>query len=241
MLNRLASLARVDFAPSTASRPPGGSCWRHVASVAGSLAADAILVVTGKAVFPSTRGFAHFQFSDYAKLTVIGVIIACVAWPIVTRISPAPRWLFFRLAILVTLVLLLPDLYLLHMGEPAEGVFVLMAMHVAIALVTYNLLVRLAPARPAAGGSPGGSPPFREPVPASRDRSRCPRVRRPRNGCPSRGAARPGTAPARPLTPASPLTPPGPGLRRDLTTQRHGLANASPRTGLGPACVFGVG
>jgi hypothetical protein len=160
MLNKLASLAHVDFSPQ--HRQP--AAWRvllaAIASIAGSLAADAILVVIGKAVFPSTKGFAHFQFSDYAKLTVIGVIIACVAWPVVTRISSAPRWLFFRLAILVTVVLLLPDLYILHTGEPAKGVAVLMVMHVAIALVTYNLLVHLAPVRPAGGGSPAGSPPF---------------------------------------------------------------------------------
>jgi hypothetical protein len=167
MLNQLASLARVDFSAQHRQPPAGRVLLATIASIAGSLAADAILVGTGKAVFPSTRGFAHFQFPDYAKLTVIGVIIACVAWPIVTRISPAPRWLFFRLAILVTLVLLLPDLYLLHMGEPAEGVFVLMAMHVAIGLVTYNLLVRLAPARPVTGGSPTGSPPFKGSASAS--------------------------------------------------------------------------
>jgi hypothetical protein len=166
MLNRLASLARVDFAPQHRQPSAGRVLLATIASIAGSLAADAILVVVGKAVFPSTRGFAHFQFPDYAKLTVIGVIVACVAWPVVTRTSSAPRWLFLRLAILVTLVLLLPDLYLLHMGEPAQGVAVLMAMHVAIALVTYNLLVHLAPARPAAG-STAGSPPFREPAPAS--------------------------------------------------------------------------
>jgi hypothetical protein len=160
MLNKLASLARVDFSPQHRQPASGRVLLAAIASIAGSLAADAILVVIGKAVFPSTRGFAHFQFSDYAKLTVIGVIIACVAWPVVTRISSAPRWLFFRLAILVTLVLLLPDLYILHTGEPARGVAVLMIMHVAIALVTYNLLVHLAPVRPAGGGSPAGSPPF---------------------------------------------------------------------------------
>ena len=167
MLNRLASLARVDFSPQHRQPSAGRVLLATIASIAGSLAADAILVVIGKAVFPSTKGFAHFQFSDYAKLTVIGVIIACVAWPIVTRISSAPRWLFFRLAILVTLVLLLPDLYILHMGEPAKGVAVLMVMHVAIALVTYNLLVHLAPARPAGRGSPAGSPPFRGAASAS--------------------------------------------------------------------------
>jgi hypothetical protein len=167
MLNRLASLARVDFTPQHRQPSAGRVLLAAIGSVAGSLAADAILVVIGEAVSPSTKGFAHFQFSDYAKLTVVGVIIACGAWPIVTRVSSAPRWLFFRLAVLVTLVLLLPDLYILHTGEPAKGVAVLMAMHVAIALVTYNLLVRLAPVRPAGRGSPAGGPPFRGPVSAS--------------------------------------------------------------------------
>ena len=31
------------------------------------------------------------------------------------------RWLFFRLAILVTLVLWLPDAYILYRGPPAAG------------------------------------------------------------------------------------------------------------------------
>jgi len=61
-----------------------------VVSVIGSLAADAALVALGTAVFPSTKGFVHFQFSDYAKLTVVGVLIACAAWPIVARVSSAP-------------------------------------------------------------------------------------------------------------------------------------------------------
>jgi hypothetical protein len=65
----------------------------------------------------------------------------------VTRISSAPRWLFFRLAIVVTLVLFLPDLYILKQGQPARAVAVLMCMHLAIALVTYNALVHLAPVR----------------------------------------------------------------------------------------------
>ena len=185
MLNQLASRARVDF-PARHRQPSAGRVLlATIASIAGSLAADAILVVIGKAVFPSTKGFAHFQFSDYAKLTVIGVIIACVAWPIVTRISSAPRWLFFRLAILVTLVLLLPDLYILHTGEPAQGIAVLMVMHVAIAVVTYNLLVHLAPARPASGGSAAGSPLVRGRRPqAQYPQARYPRVRRRRGEAP---------------------------------------------------------
>jgi hypothetical protein len=44
-------------------------------------------------------------------------------------------------------VLLLPDVYILHQGQPARAVAVLMVMHLAIALITYNLLVHLAPVR----------------------------------------------------------------------------------------------
>ena len=118
-----------------------------VLSVAGSLAADALLVSIGTRLFPSTKGYVHFEFHDYAKLTVVGVLIACAAWPVVARISSAPRWLFFRLAIAVTIVLLLPDVYIWHQGQSAQAVGVLMVMHLAIALVTYNLLVHLAPVR----------------------------------------------------------------------------------------------
>jgi hypothetical protein len=92
----------------------------------------------------------HFQFHDYARLTIIGVLIACAAWPVVTRITSSPRWVFFRMAILVTLALWLPDLYILYQGQPTKAVGVLMVMHLAIALVTYNALVHLAPTRPKA-------------------------------------------------------------------------------------------
>jgi hypothetical protein len=147
---RALAWARIDFSPP--HRAP--AWWRVLVatalSIALSLAADAALVAIGTRLFPSTKGYTHFQFHDYARLTVIGVLIACAAWPIVTRVSAVPRWLFFRLAIAVTLVLFLPDLYIWHQGQPAQAVLVLLAMHVAIALVTYNLLVRLAPVRAAA-------------------------------------------------------------------------------------------
>ncbi len=144
---------RVDFTP--AGRPPSAAsvAAATIVAVAGSLAADALLVVIGQALFPSTKGYAHFQFGDYCKLTVVGVVIACLAWPVVTRISSEPRWLFARLAVAVTLVLWLPDVYILVSGQPAKAVAVLFAMHLAIALVTYYSLVRIAPTRPLASAS----------------------------------------------------------------------------------------
>jgi len=167
-LDRALRLVRVDFAP--AHRQP--SVVRVAAAtalaLAGSLAADALLVAAGKAVFPSTRHYPHFQVGDYGKLTVIGVLVACLAWPVVTRISSAPRWLFFRQAIAVTLVLLLPDLYILYLGQPAKAVAVLMLMHLAIGVVTYNCLVRAAPVREdtAAGRHQAAAPPDTESYPA---------------------------------------------------------------------------
>jgi len=157
-LQRALALCRVDFAPAHRQPSVARVAAATVLSIAGSLAADAALVAIGTAVFPSTKGYVHFQFHDYARLTLIGVVIACLAWPVVTRISSQPRWLFFRMAILVTLVLWLPDLYILARGAPPEAVAVLMTMHLAIALVTYNCLVHLAKVGEASRPAPGTTP-----------------------------------------------------------------------------------
>jgi hypothetical protein len=152
-LSRALRFSKVDFAPTHRQPSWARVVLATVVSIAGSLLADALLVAIGTAAFPSTTGYTHFQFSDYAKLTVIGVVIACVAWPIATRISSSPRWLFLRQAILVTLALYVPDLWLLARGQPLRAVAVLMAMHLAIALITYNVLVHAAPIRPGVAGS----------------------------------------------------------------------------------------
>jgi hypothetical protein len=139
------ALARIDFSADH----NGPALWRlalsTVVAIGLSLAADAAIVAIATHVYPGTKGYSHFGFADYAKLTIVGILIACAGWPIVARVSSAPRWLFFRLAILVSAVLLLPDLYIWHKGQPIHAVLFLMCMHVAIALITYNLLVHLSP------------------------------------------------------------------------------------------------
>ena len=146
------ALAAMRLERNPAQRPPAISRTALVAitAVAASLAVDALLVAVGTRLFPAIEGYVHFRFSDYGLLTVLGVLAASVAWPVTTRISSAPRWLFLRLAVLLTLVLFLPDLWILLEGQPPRAVAVLVVMHLAIALVTYNLLVRLAPVRPPA-------------------------------------------------------------------------------------------
>lgn len=140
-------LVHLDFAPRHQQPSSGRVVLATIVSIIGSLLADAVCVVIAQGLFPSTMGYTHFQFADYAKLTVIGVIIACVAWPVTTRITSQPRWMFFRMAAAVTLALWLPDVYILIKGQPANAVAALFVMHLAIALVTYNALVYLAPVR----------------------------------------------------------------------------------------------
>lgn len=114
-------------------------------ALAGSLLADWLLVKLGVHVFPSTRGFVHFQFGDYAKLTTIGVVIACAGWPLCSAVTSQPRRLYLQAAIVITVVLFAPDAYIWHNGASGQAVFVLIWLHIAIAIITYNSLVRLAP------------------------------------------------------------------------------------------------
>jgi len=146
VLEPLLDRFHIDFVP--ADPQPSWARWvlASVVAVVGSLAADAALVAVGKAVFPGTAHFVHFAFGDYARLTVVGVVIACVGWPVVTRVSSRPRWVFVRAAVAVTVVLLVPDLYIWLQGESGRAVLVLVVMHLAIAVVTNNALVRIAPA-----------------------------------------------------------------------------------------------
>jgi hypothetical protein len=129
-------------------------------ALVGSLAADRLLVALGTRLSPAVRDYGHFRFSYYATLSVIGVVAAGAAWPVVCRISPTPRWLYLRLAVLVTAVLWIPDAYLLARNQPGRAVAVLMAMHLAVAVFTYQAMVRLARPRSLAGAGrvPSGPP-----------------------------------------------------------------------------------
>lgn len=152
---RLADRLRLDWSHPH-PRPASGAVLVALAvAVAGSLVADRLLVALGTHLFPSVTGYGHFGFSDYGTLTAIGVVVAGSAWPVVCRVSSEPRWLYLRLAVVVTVVLWIPDLYLLFDHQPGRAVGVLMAMHLAVAVVTYQAMVRLAPARAPAGPGEG--------------------------------------------------------------------------------------
>ncbi|MCU1482895.1 MAG: hypothetical protein JWQ19_3681 [Subtercola sp.] len=119
-----------------------------IVAVGLSLAACAVLARIGITIWPSTAGYDHFRFADYAKLTIIGVVLACLAWPVMCLLSSRARRPFFWLTIVVTVVGLAPDVWIIYKGQPLEAVMVLVAMHIALALITYPALVLISPQRP---------------------------------------------------------------------------------------------
>ena len=106
---------------------------------------------------PTLAGYGHFRFADYSRLTIIGVVVACIGWPVVTWFTTSARRLYLGLAIAATVVSLAPDLWILHLGQPAAGVATLVVMHFALAVVTFPAMVLLAPQR--GGGSARRSDP----------------------------------------------------------------------------------
>lgn len=148
LAERAGVASHVDFAPQAQPPPIRLVVTGATVAVVASVALDAALAVIATHAFPSTKGFSHFRFFDYATLTLIGIVLATPVWPLVARITSTPRWLFARLAVAATAVLWLPDLYLLFVKhETTRGVAVLMVMHLSVALITYNALVRIAPTR----------------------------------------------------------------------------------------------
>jgi hypothetical protein len=144
LIERTLARCRIDRKPSSEQPSEGRFFVVAVLAMLGSLAADAVIVAIAGHLDHSIKNYPHFRFGDYGTLTVVGVFCACVAWTVVRHVSSSPRWVFFRLAVLVTVVLWIPDLYLFTKHEPAAAVTALMIMHLAVALVTYNLLVRCA-------------------------------------------------------------------------------------------------
>ncbi|HKT56264.1 MAG TPA: DUF6069 family protein [Microbacterium sp.] len=138
---------RID-APGARFQP---AAWRFVlasaVAVVGSVAACAIVAQIWMLADPATRGYDHFRFMDYTKLTVIGVVIACLGWPIAAALSSRARRLYVWAAYAVTIVSFAPDGWILLHGQSPSGVLGLAVMHVAVAVVTYWAVVLIAPQR----------------------------------------------------------------------------------------------
>ncbi|MBW4040745.1 MAG: hypothetical protein HIU86_01270 [Acidobacteria bacterium] len=144
---RFATALRADL-PGVAGTPTlPRFLLAAVLSVLLSLAACAAVAAATVALVPSLSGYGHLAWQDWTKLTVIGIVLASLGWPIAGAIWSRARGPFLILTVLVTVVSLAPDVWILWQGQPAGGVVSLMVMHVAVAVVTYPTLVLVAPQR----------------------------------------------------------------------------------------------
>jgi hypothetical protein len=151
-VRRPAAVVRADLPGLRAAPNLGRFLAATVVAVLVSLLACAVVAAATRALVPSVSGYEHLQVPDWAKLTVIGVVVACLGWPIAAVIWSRARRPFLVLTVLVTVVSFVPDLWILRQGQPASGVLALMVMHVAVALATYPALVLIAP-QPRRGAS----------------------------------------------------------------------------------------
>jgi hypothetical protein len=62
IIDRSLELAKIDFAPRHRQHSIIRVLLATAISLAGSLGVDAALVAIGTAVFPSTKGYVHFEF-----------------------------------------------------------------------------------------------------------------------------------------------------------------------------------
>jgi hypothetical protein len=108
VLERLGRVARLDLQPGAPPRPLR-LVVATIVSLVLSLGLSALAVHVARVEFPSTRHFSHFLAADYGTLTVVGVLLAAGVWAVLVRVSSAAHWLFFRLAVISTLVLWIPD------------------------------------------------------------------------------------------------------------------------------------
>lgn len=137
--------ARIDFPPPARQPSVPVTALAMAVGVLLSLVASMLIVHLAIGLFPALAGYEHFRLSDYGRLTVIGALIACVGWPVLTRLSSAPVRMYLTLSVLGTLVLLLPDLYILYvLHEPAPAVAALVGMHLAVVLISCASMVAIA-------------------------------------------------------------------------------------------------
>ena len=144
---RAARAFGLDFPKGRRQPALGRFVIASVVALVGSVMACAALAAAAIAATPDLAGYEHFQFGEYTRLTVVGVVLACLAWPAMTWLSSRAWKPFLWLAVAVTVTGLAPDAWILLKGQPAAAVGVLVLMHVALALITYPALVLIAPQR----------------------------------------------------------------------------------------------
>jgi hypothetical protein len=108
---------------------------------------NVLIALGARALFPVAPTFQPLQPESFIPSTVIGVAGAVIVFALLVRWAKQPVPMFQRIAVVVLLVSLLPDLLLpfirLFPGTTFPEVGALLLMHVATGLLCLSMLPRV--------------------------------------------------------------------------------------------------
>jgi hypothetical protein len=115
--------------------------------VLAAIVTNTLIALAAKALFPVAPTFQPLQPQSFIPSTVIGVVGAVTVFALLVRWTKQPARMFQRIAVVVLLVSLLPDLLLpfipLFPGTTFPEVGALLLMHVATGLLCLSTLPRV--------------------------------------------------------------------------------------------------
>ena len=120
--------------------------WVGLLTVLAAVIVNAVVALVAKALFSVAPTFIPLQVGSVIAFTVIGAIGAVIVFALLLRWAKQPIRLFQRIAWVVLLVSLIPDLLLpflgLFPGTTFAEVVALIVMHVATGLICIGVLPR---------------------------------------------------------------------------------------------------
>ncbi len=116
-------------------------------TVLAAVVMNTLISLGAKALFSVAPTFIPLQPEGFIPSTVIGVVGAVTVFALIVRWAKHPRRLFQRVAVIVLLASLIPDLLLpfvrLYPGTTFLEVGALLLMHVATAFICLGILSRI--------------------------------------------------------------------------------------------------
>lgn len=120
--------------------------WTGPLVVAASVAANAVVREVALRIFGVSPAFHHLMWGHLISVTVIAVSGAVIVFAAVARYAPCPIRLYWRLAGVVLVLSLLPDVAMIFeagTGHSLTAVGSLMVMHGVDAAICVGMLTTL--------------------------------------------------------------------------------------------------
>jgi hypothetical protein len=121
--------------------------WMGLLTLLAAVAINACIALAAHTLFTVSPTFVPLQFASVIPATAVAVMGALIVLALISRRSQQPVRLFRRIALLVLLVSIIPDLLLpvigLYPGATLPEVGTLPLMHLVTALLCVSLAPRM--------------------------------------------------------------------------------------------------